>query len=430
MLKEPFRKKALSLLEHYQSIGMTVTNQGNTMPFREFDGKRVEAIPEILDLLQQFLLGKQDLQTFKANNERLTRKHDYWGFKSFSGQGFLNQLNKWSNSSREVSTLLQYVFRAPTSRDGAANVINSVRVELPRLIPKSGLRLASVPTLLSYFWQIQRPIEIPMFQASARKVLTDNQVFGHEENPGQAFIDYCLINDELFELFKQRTHLEGVNPYWFIEHVLWLEYRSHYLKPESKIETRSSKKQSERKRVTDFYAFVPPVLHDLEELAAGKGDNIEFEKKVTTAFKILGFLVEGLGQGHGREPDGVAKWREDGFAILFDAKATNAYTIGTTDRAIIEYINKYEPRLKKEGLKKIYFVLVSSAFAGESNSALSNIRRETGVQAVILMTAQQLLQVVAKRVAEPFSFDMSSFEELLLESGLISDENFAQFLES
>ena len=66
MLSEAFKVKALSLLGRYEATGMTVTNQGKTMPFRDFDRKRVESIPEILSLLQRFLDGKLDLKTFKS----------------------------------------------------------------------------------------------------------------------------------------------------------------------------------------------------------------------------------------------------------------------------------------------------------------------------------------------------------------------------
>ncbi len=104
--------------------------------------------------------------------------------------------------------------------------------------------------------------------------------------------------------------------------------------------------------------------------------------------------------------------------------------MGTADRAIIEYVDKYEPRLRREGAKRIYFVIVSSQFAGDSNSALANIRKESNAKSVVLMTAEQMLRIVAKRIKEPFTFDMSAFEELLLDSGRLDNEKLEEFLES
>ena len=64
--------------------------------------------------------------------------------------------------------------------------------------------------------------------------------------------------------------------------------------------------------------FLPPIVADLagvskrneavEAQYEGVGRNLAvvFERKLHHAFRILGFDVQALGQGSGREPDGVA----------------------------------------------------------------------------------------------------------------------------
>lgn len=433
MLNDIFKKKALTLLERFQKAGMTVTNQGKTLPFREFGSLRMKAIPEISENLQVFLKGKSDLKTFKSNNEALCRKHDYWGMKGFSGQGFLNQISKFTEKPELVADTLRDVLRYPANREECSKRIDFLKTTLPKLVSRKGLPLASVPALLSYFWQIQSPETIPIFYTSARNVLSENESSSSDSSGGQAFLEYWDINNELFELFATQLNLIGVNKYWFVEHVLWLEYQSLVLIPKpDKPKSTVTVNATEPAISADFRNYIPPVLKDFEALAFRKeGDSLEFEKKVITAFKMLGFQVNGIGQGKGREPDGIAKWSSSGFAILFDAKSsTDGYSIGTGDRAIIEYIEKYEPKLRKEGIKKIYFVLVSSEFNGSSEKSLSIIRKESSAKSVVLISAKQLLKIIAKRIQEPFAFDVESLENLLLDGGILDDEELEDFLGS
>jgi len=434
MLNEIFKKKALTLLERFQQAGMTVTNQGKTFPFRDFGSLRMKAIPEINDNLQVFLQGKSDLKTFKSNNEALCRKHDYWGMKGFSGQGFLNQISKFTDNPEIVADTLRNVLSFPADREECSKRIDSLKITLPKIVSKKGLPLASVPALLSYFWQIQSPQTIPIFYTSARKVLSENEFSYSDSSGGPAFLEYWDINNQLFDLFAERLILDGVNKYWFVEHVLWLEYQSLVLPPKpGKPKSNTNLPEPIEPVVSsEFRNFIPPVLKDFEALASRKeGDSLEFEKKVIAAFKMLGFQVDGIGQGKGREPDGVAKWSPSGFAILFDAKSsTDGYSIGTDDRAIIEYIDKYEPKLRKEGIKKIYFVLVSSEFNGSSEKSLGIIRKESSAKSVVLITAKQLLKIIAKRIQEPYAFDVESLEDLFLDSGILDDEKLEDFLGS
>lgn len=285
LLIEPFKRKALNLLEEYQAKGMPVENQGQTYPFRQFDEKRMAAIPELNDSLQKFINQKIDLLAFKKAHEVLCRKHNYWGMSSFSGQGFLNQITKWSDASDSVAALLRESFKEPKDRSGCAFAIDEITLRLPKLIQRKGLRLASLPNLVSYFWQIQDPQKFPIYYASAKNILKENDLLKEEKRPGELYLDFWDISEELFDLFSQKVDLKGVNRNWFVEHVLWLEQKKNILpergEKKKPVQLKESKKESWRD-------FIPPALSDYEDLSLGS-DSLAFERKTILLFKMLGF---------------------------------------------------------------------------------------------------------------------------------------------
>jgi hypothetical protein len=175
--------------------------------------------------------------------------------------------------------------------------------------------------------------------------------------------------------------------------------------------------------------FIPPVIFRLHEMAINSDKPQEFEQAVMILFRMLGYQVENYGQGKGRQPDGIATAREFRYAILFDAKSSReGYSLGTDDRAIIEYIQTHKKRLVKDGFEKLYFVLISSSFRGDSKIALQRIRQQTGVQSVVLFTAQQALQLLAHHIGDPLTVDLENLEMLFMSSGPIADE-LSDFLE-
>ncbi len=425
-LTEPQKVKALQLLEEYKRIGLTVTNQGEIHPFRDFDKKRIEAIPEISHLLEGFFAGKVDLTEFKESHEVLCRRHDYWGFKSFSGQMVLNQLSNWSRASTAMTQLLRASLAAPLNRSEAALKFESLHQNLGKLIPDGKtLRLGSLPYFVSYFWQIQAPEKIPVLYSSTKRTLTEMGLLDSNENPGLYFTQFWDVEDALSDLYVRQFDMTGVNRYWFVEHVLW-SHRSHRPEPPKEPTPRP-----EPPKVPDYMQYVPPILQNFRERSLGEGNGSAFESQVIKLFQMLGFRVEGLGQGKGREPDGIAYCREHNYAILFDAKSSKAgYVIGTDDRTIVEYIRRYEKELRKDGYSNIYFVIVSSGFKGTSKSSIDRVRAETPVKSLVLMTAEQALRLLGKKIEDPATFDFEAFHTLLLDSGELARENLEEFLEA
>jgi hypothetical protein len=188
--------------------------------------------------------------------------------------------------------------------------------------------------------------------------------------------------------------------------------------------------------------WIPPIISDLQELALNqetewsKSMNIKperaFEIKLGYAFRILGYEVEDLGQGKGREPDGIAYSTDansDYYAIVYDAKATERdYSIGTEDRKISEYIKKYQKELQKRRVKKFSFLIVSSEFSKNQSldNSIKDIYKETRCP-VVLMRADDLLSIVAHKLSHE-GIDHSVLENLFLSSGIVASDAIEEIL--
>lgn len=164
-----------------------------------------------------------------------------------------------------------------------------------------------------------------------------------------------------------------------------------------------------------------PKVTNLVELGSQTGvtsssKGNEFEKLVAEIFKQLDFEVEKLGQGTGRNPDVIIRFREENTAFIIDAKAyNNGYTLGTDDRAIKEYIAHFCPRLNKEGYKKIGFIIVNNSFKSNFDSFINTVTWNTEIKRFILLTSEALLYLLAFKTKDRLS--LSTIIESLVSLG-------------
>jgi hypothetical protein len=176
--------------------------------------------------------------------------------------------------------------------------------------------------------------------------------------------------------------------------------------------------------------FLPPALSRLVELSEKDSAGGAFEKQVNLAFQVLGFSVQALGQGTGRNSDGIAVDAGNHYAIFLDAKSRQeGYGLGTDDRAFIEYVRARENELRRRGISHLYLCVVSSRFKGSAQRAIDNIKRETGVSSVVLLPAKLLTDLVASHVKYPAAFDLSKFKELFVRDGEMTAKVVAQWNE-
>lgn len=178
----------------------------------------------------------------------------------------------------------------------------------------------------------------------------------------------------------------------------------------------------------ELLKFIPPIVQDLVDLSVNEEKSREFEKSVNLVFQMLGFEVTDYGQGTGRNPDGIAKSNQYGYAMLIDAKSRkDAYKFGTEDRKFIEYIKSHAEPLRKNGFSKIYFLIVSSKFDTVSQISINKIKFETQVSTV-LISSKLLLKILSKKIEIPRLFDLNKFQELLIHDGEIIDSKINKFI--
>ena len=186
---------------------------------------------------------------------------------------------------------------------------------------------------------------------------------------------------------------------------------------------------SEEIRTNVYQDFIPPIIQRLEDLAVKEGGSLEFEQKVNLAFQLLGFQVQQLGQGTGRNSDGIAIDRQNHYAVFIDAKARrDGYSVGTDDRTFIEYVRTREPELRRQGLTHFYFVIVSSKLKGSIGRSANNLRKETGVSSLVLIPAKLLLRLIAAKIQSPNEFNLKSFKDLLAQDGEMDQKKVEKFL--
>jgi hypothetical protein len=180
--------------------------------------------------------------------------------------------------------------------------------------------------------------------------------------------------------------------------------------------------------------YLPPILMSLPSLAhptqwtreAWKARNrnvaVEFEKRVRAAFEIIGFEVEDLGQGRGRNPDGRAVDLSAHWAAVIDAKSREeTYRLSTDDRPLREYYEQSDKVLRAKGVKNIAIVIVSSSFEPKDIEAAKGLRKLTGASSVVLLEAKALLVIVDSVLRMPLQRRLDYVEHLLGDTQIVDE---------
>lgn len=171
----------------------------------------------------------------------------------------------------------------------------------------------------------------------------------------------------------------------------------------------------------DLFDSIPGGFHDFIRISYNSGSPLDFERKCTQAMKMLGFETVMLGQGTGRNPDGIAEDAANRYAIIFDAKSRRErYTPGTDDRQICEYIRAKRTALMARGFEVIYYLIISSEFGAISPEWTFRVQSETGT-AVSFITAENLLKLLAKKIGDPRGMDTGMMKRLFVRGGEISE---------
>ncbi|MFV0419158.1 MAG: restriction endonuclease FokI C-terminal domain-containing protein [Dysgonomonas sp.] len=418
MLTTEAKKKIESIWDSYIATGRLVYDlKGNRL--ENIDQLRLEAIKQLKVFIQQFLDKVIDIYEFKTNIDSFNKRNNLWGFTAMKGQMFFNQLVKYNEQQIDkLSTILASCIVRPNNLQESLTKIDKLESFCKVAYEKAEDRRKtanpnSVGYFLSYFWQVQNPEEWAILYTSQIRAYHELDIWQEKPNQKETYQFFYQLNEEIRIVLKNYTKAGISN--WDIEHAFW-EYKgnpnktaevnlpkisnqpkeSSSIQPQPEVELALPLKAS-----FELSEYLIPKVAKLVELggqtgiaSSAKGD--EFERLVAEIFKQLDFDVQLLGQGTGRNPDAIIRFREENTAFIVDAKAyTNGYTLGTDDRAIKEYINHHCPKLNKEGYKKIGFIIVSNSFKSNFDSFINSITWDTDIKRFILLTSEALLYLLA-----------------------------------
>lgn len=383
------------------------------------DDARRTAIVELKKFINDFQNGDSNIYEFKTNVDSYNKRNNLWGFTATKGQMFFNQLVKNNESNIEgITTLLKQSIALPKSLEEALSKIGNLekhcqtiynKAKDKRKVPNPG----SVSYFLSYFWQIQDENKYPILYTSLINAYIELDLWKDTANQVDAYQYFYALNEEIKNIVKSYTGKEKTN--WDAEHAFW-NFKGNPNKPN--ISTTKKEAQpiveveiEKEKTITvnasfDLSDYLIPKVAKLIELgsetdksSSSKGS--AYEKLVAEIFKQLDFDVEILGQGSGRNPDAIIRFRAENTAFLVDAKAySNGYSLGIDDRAIKEYINYYCPKLNNDGFKKVGFIIVSNSFKSNFDSFINEITWNTDIKRFILLSSEALLYLLAYKTKD------------------------------
>jgi hypothetical protein len=381
--------------------------------YTEHNSKRDEVIEQKLQpLIEEFQGGKMGIVEFRNRNNGINKQHPHWGFDGFVGGMHFNKLLKAVPEESELEEKLRAVIEPPENEAKARETIDSFAEYTQRLkendldsdpFPKSTL------FFLSYFWHIQQPQIWPLYYPSTEQYLKAEGLFEMEESYGASYVDFIVTMDDLRD--EAEEWLEGPVTYRDVSDAIYW----HEEWDESEIEEEGGGDDGEETFIDVDEPYLPPFVADLGEVAAGTDEAVEryapvdtdlaviFEQKCGTLFEMLGFDTQLLGQGSGRNPDGIAVAVRNDYAIIYDAKKReDGYRIGRDDRTIREYIETHTRRLRDQGKRHIYFAIVSSSFRDTEESTLRDLRTNTDIDNVVLLKADVLQELLRMRLEEPY----------------------------
>jgi len=414
--------------------------KGNELP--DIDDNRREAIKEIQQIIDQYQKGSTNVYEFKTSLDSYNKRNNLWGFTSIKGQMFFNQLTKqYEADVHSFEKLLKRSIQEPKNIDEALKKVKDfedfIRVVFEKANDKRKVpNPSSTGYFLSYFWQIYNPNKWPIMYTSQIRSFQELGIWKEQPSQEKNYEYFYYLNEEIKLLLSKYSKKEISN--WDAEHAFWNYNGNPHTKTES-IEKEQTNNVSEKRDVAIKSNFslsdylIPKISNlikvgeDSEKSAAAKGS--EYEKIVADIFSFLEFEVEFLGQGSGRNPDLILKFRQENTAFIVDAKAYGkGYSLGIDDRAIKEYILHHCPKLYKEGYKKVGFIIVSNSFKSNFDSFINEITWNTDIKRFILLTSEALLYLFAYKMKDNLNLDII-IEKLISCGSLIEASNIIEEFE-
>jgi hypothetical protein len=449
MLNETQKKNALTIWQHYVDNGTKFTNASKEYDQTKLDQERNATIPQVLEQIYGLINKTIDMASFKTKVDSINKQYRLWGFKGISGQMYFNLLYNISSDKKEDRIFLNLLIKTIkmpndiTQAKGQIKELAEYAESLAKHVSdkRAAPRIGSTNFFLSYFWQIQNNKKWPIYYISMINVLKDESLWVATGKPDIDYESFYNLNLELLNLFKEKSNNKNLS-FWDIEHAFWQWNQLKQLEIEIKPVEKATKKDDKPIVAGGLpFSYIPPIVSVLPLLAENTpeidsacktlGQSVikVFEERIAILFEMLGFIVEKQGQGKGRVPDGIAICPEHHYAIMFDAKSRkDGYSINTDDRAMKEYISQAVRQLKKDGIDKLYFAVISSGFKGEFNEEIRSIKNGTDIREVLFFEADALLTILEQKLRDPkFDLGTEGMQYLLAQSGIIRKKDVLEY---
>lgn len=435
LLNEQQRQSALEVMREWLSAARD--SEGETSLEKSARGRRerdriIEG--QLRPLVEGYMQGTAPLPKFKSRMASINARQNRWGFNGAKGQMFFNMVVNVADDLQECDRELKSALGLPGDEKIASSRIRRFAAYVKRLRDRwveAGHtrhrcpKLGSIPFFLSYFWHVQDCDTWPIYYTNSVQMMADLNLWQPSGDLAEDYLSFKRVHDELAALFTEDSG-QPIDPYT-VGSVFWHKHKldqtrdvEHKTQHEVEIQQPAvpPKTTGEPNRLPESY--VPPIVailprmarHEeaLVEAAKRSGTTLEraFEKHINAAFTIFGYETRLLGQGKGRVPDGLALAREENYAILWDAKVrADAYSMGTDDRTIREYITRQSRELKKRlSIRNIYYTIVSSTFADDYRQSIRSIKMETVVSEVTLLEAEALVAMVQAKLQAPLEITL------------------------
>jgi hypothetical protein len=361
---------------------------------------------ELQPLIQEFQNEEIDIAEFRSRIDGLNKRNQLWGFDGFVGQMHFNKLVNAAPDNTEFGNRLRQAIQPPETNEEAREKINSF-AELTQRYKENDLDSDPFPKstifFLSYFWHIQDRTNWPIFYPTSEQYLDEQELLDTDLPYGERYVSFVETLDNLIDEYTAVTEYRDIaNAIYYGE------------------EGIGDDEEQEEEEEPTWYPdeerpYLPPVVSDLDMIASGAEEVNSryapvdsdlatiFERKCATVFEMLGFDTEVMGQGSGRNPDGIATAVRNDYAVIYDAKKRQSgYRIGRDDRTIREYIETHTRRLRDQGKKNIYFAIISSSFRDVDESNLREVRISTDIDNIVLLRADLIQELLQLRLEEPY----------------------------
>jgi hypothetical protein len=210
--------------EYYAEEDNVVTDtKGNELP--NIDERRLKAIEEIKQILEQFIDNSINIHEFKTSLDSYNKRNNLWGFTSIKGQMFFNQLTK-NNEERidELTTLLKRTIKEPSDLTDALTKIEDLeKFVLVKFNSADDKRKVANPKsigyFLSYFWQIHNWEKWPIMYTSQINSFKELEIWDNFDSQSDEYEYFYFLNEEVKDILQEYTESKVSN--WEVEHAFW-----------------------------------------------------------------------------------------------------------------------------------------------------------------------------------------------------------------